>query len=52
MRLPEDFFVSPRKLNNSVILLSSHLNRLDLSFKAARQSSWPSPMPGWNARIL
>ena len=35
MRLPEDFFESPRKLNNSVIPLSSHLNRLGLSFKAA-----------------
>ena len=35
MRLPEDFFVSPRKLNNSVIPLSSHLNRMGLSFKAA-----------------
>ena len=35
MRLPEEFFESPRKLNNSVISLSSHLNRLGLSFKAA-----------------
>jgi len=35
MRLPEDFFESPRKLNNSVIPLSSHLNRMGLSFKAA-----------------
>jgi hypothetical protein len=33
--LPEEFFESPRKLNNFVIPLSSHLNRLGLSFKAA-----------------
>ena len=35
MRLPEDFFESARKINNSVIPPSSHLNRLGLSFKAA-----------------
>jgi len=35
MRLPEDFLESPRKFNNSVIPLSSHLNRLGLSFMAA-----------------
>jgi hypothetical protein len=35
MRLPEDFLESPHKFNNSVIPLSSHLNRLGLSFKAA-----------------
>ena len=35
-------FESPRKLNNSVIPLSSHLNRLGLSFKAARQSIVPN----------
>ena len=32
---PKIIFESPCKLNNSVIPLSSHLNRLGLSFKAA-----------------